>query len=139
MVRRLLAEARRLYIRSEAGIAALPQGARAGIFAARYIYDGIGHAVRRNGHDSVTRRARTTRPQKLMLLGKAGLRAAGTIVLPHSPVIYARPLAEVAFLVDAAGRDAASGPTRMDALMRVMAELKSRERAHDKIRGLAAE
>lgn len=37
MVRRLLAEARRLYIRSEAGVAALPRSARAGIFAARYI------------------------------------------------------------------------------------------------------
>jgi len=40
MVRKLLAEAHRLYIRSEAGISALPLRARTGIFAARYIYAG---------------------------------------------------------------------------------------------------
>ena len=72
MVKRLLAEARRLYIRSEAGIGALPLSARTGIFAARYIYDGIGGAVRRNGYDSVTLRARTSKVQKINLIGRRG-------------------------------------------------------------------
>ncbi|UWR24368.1 15-cis-phytoene synthase [Sulfitobacter sp. S190] len=137
MVRRLLAEARRLYIRSEAGIGALPMSARAGIFAARYIYAGIGQSVRRNRHDSITRRARTSKAQKIALLGKAGLRAAGTTVLPASPVIYAKPLPEVAFLVGAAAQGQGSRTTgRMEGLIRVMADLRARE---TRGQGVAAE
>jgi phytoene synthase len=94
MVKRLLSEARRLYIRSESGIGALPLRARTGIFAARYIYDGIGGALRRNNHDSINFRARTTKAQKIKLIGMASLRAAGSIVVPRSPVIYAKPLME---------------------------------------------
>ena len=102
MVRRLLAEAQRLYIRSEAGIRKLPMPARTGIFAARYIYAGIATSVRRNAHDTVTVRARTTKAAKVGLIGKAAVRSAGTVILPQSPVLFARPLDEVAFLVDAA-------------------------------------
>ncbi|MEQ6250736.1 15-cis-phytoene synthase [Sulfitobacter sp. HNIBRBA3233] len=138
MVRRLLAEAQRLYIRSEAGVAALPPSARAGIFAARYIYAGIGTAVRRNGCDSVTRRARTGRATKLVLLGKAGLRAGATLTLPRSPVIYARPLPEVAFLVDAAAHQSAV-PRPMDGLMQIMADLRAREDGRRGMNGVAAE
>ena len=102
MVRRLLAEAQRLYIRSEAGIRKLPMPARTGIFAARYIYAGIATSVRRHAHDTVTVRARTTKAAKVGLIGKAAVRSAGTVILPQSPVLFARPLDEVAFLVDAA-------------------------------------
>ena len=102
MVRRLLAEAQRLYIRSEAGIRKLPMPARTGIFAARYIYAGIAASVRRNAHDTVTVRARTTKAAKVGLIGKAAVRSAVTVILPQSPVLFARPLDEVAFLVDAA-------------------------------------
>ncbi|MBD3665019.1 15-cis-phytoene synthase [Sulfitobacter aestuariivivens] len=138
MVARLLAEAHRLYIRSEAGIGKLPVQARAGIFAARYIYAAIGKSVRRHQHDSITRRARTTKAQKIALIGKAGVRAAGTIVLPQSPVLFAAPLNEVAFLVDAAAhRPDTDAPRRMDALFDVLAELKARESAAK--RGIAAE
>lgn len=139
MVQRLLAEARRLYIRSEAGISALPVGARTGIFAARYIYDGIGGALRRNNHDSISFRARTTKAQKIKLIGKAGLRAAATIALPRSPVIFAKPLPEVAFLVDATAHRSTTTPTRMEGLMEVMAELRARELAKERLQGLAAE
>ena len=139
MVRRLLAEARRLYVRSEAGIGALPMKARVGIFAARYIYDGIGGAVRRNGHDSITLRARTTKTQKIKLIGKAGVRAAATLALPRSPVIFAKPLAEVAFLVDAAADKRTASRNRIDGLMGVMAELRAREMANKRTQGLAAE
>lgn len=139
MVRMLLAEARRLYIRSESGIAALPASARTGIFAARYIYAGIGGAIGRNGHDSVTLRGRTTKAQKVGLIGKASLRAAATLALPRSPVIFAKPLPEVRFLVEAAADSsatAASKPqTRAAALLDVLAELKAQETS----RGIAAE
>ena len=133
--RKLLAEANRLYIRSEAGIASLPRSARTGIFAARYIYSGIGGAVARNGHDSVTQRGRTTKAQKLVLIAKSGLRAGGTLVLPQSPVIHASALPEVQFLVDAAGRDRAGRYSRTAALLDVLTELKSRDASH----GVAAE
>lgn len=139
MVRRLLAEARRLYIRSEAGIGALPLNARTGIFAARYIYDGIGGALRRNKHDSINFRARTTKAQKMKLIGKAGLRAAATVALPRSPVIFAKPLSEVAFLVDATAHKSTAAPTRMEGLMEVMAELRARELEKARMQGVAAE
>ncbi len=139
MVRRLLAEARRLYVRSEAGIGVLPMKARAGIFAARYIYDGIGGAVRRNGHDSITLRARTSKTQKIKLIGKAGVRAVATLALPRSPVIFAKPLVEVAFLVDAAADKRTINRNRIDGLMGVMAELRAREMANKRTQGLAAE
>jgi phytoene synthase len=136
MVRRLLAEARRLYIRSEAGISALPMQARPGIFAARYVYAGIGSSIQRNGHDSVTRRAYTTKTQKLGWIARAGMRAALTIVAPQSPVIYAAPLPEVQFLVDAARRGMTGGAQgRAGALLDVLADLDAREGAS----GVAAE
>ncbi|MEM6594308.1 MAG: phytoene/squalene synthase family protein [Pseudomonadota bacterium] len=134
-VRRLLAEANRLYIRSEAGISALPWGARSGIFAARYIYAGIGGALTRQGYDSVTRRARTTQAQKLGLLAKSAIRAGGTVVMPQSPVIYANPLPEVAFLVDAAASPARDDDRRTPALLQILADLRAIETS----RGVAAE
>ncbi len=138
MVRKLLSEARRLYIRSESGISALPARARTGIFAARYIYAGIGGAIARNGHDSVSFRGRTTKAQKIGLIGKASLRAAATSVLPKSPVIFAQPLPEVRFLVEAAADGSAAASktqTRAAALLDVLAELKAQETS----RGIAAE
>jgi phytoene synthase len=127
MVKRLLAEARRLYIRSEAGIGALPLEARAGIFAARYVYAGIGTEVRRNGYDSFTKRAHTSKRQKLGWVAQAGLRAVGTLVTPKSPVIYATPLPEVRFLVDAAASDrSGASQGRTAALLGVLSELDTR-------------
>ena len=136
MTRRLLAEARRLYIRSEAGVAALPRGARSGIFAARFIYAGIGKEVRKQGFDSITRRAHTSKMQKIGWLAQAGLRAAATTVTPRSPVIFAPALPEVQFLVDAAAQGAAGVQTgRAAALIDVLAQL----RARDDTNGIAAE
>ncbi len=127
MVSRLLAEARRLYIRSEAGIGSLPLQARAGIFAARYVYAGIGKEVRRNGHDSFTHRAHTSKMQKLGWVAKAGLRAAGSVVLPQSPVIYAAPLPEVTFLVNAASSErSGTSQGRTAALLGVLSDLDAR-------------
>ncbi len=102
MVKRLLIEAERLYIRSEAGIGALPLSVRPGIFAARFIYAAIGTRLRGMGHNSINARAVTTRPQKAMLAGWSLARSSMTVVMPRSPMIHAKPLPETAFLVDAA-------------------------------------
>ena len=125
MVARLLAEARRLYLRSEAGITALPRAARPGIFAARLIYDGIGRRVERTGCDSVTRRARTSRARKLALIGQAALRAGGSCVMPQSAVLYAPPLPETAFLVDAVAGHVTVVPARADRLLAIFSQLRA--------------
>ena len=132
MVSRLLREADRLYRRSEAGVPALPRQARTGIYAARFIYAGIATGVRRNGCDSISLRARTTQSQKVGWLALSALRATASIVMPRSPVIFARPLDEVRFLVDAAAHRTPQGlwgEGRTGALLGVLAELKARETA----------
>ena len=127
VTRRLLREADRLYLRSEAGVPVLPLACRPGIFAARHIYAGIGGHVARAGYDSVTRRARTGKGQKLGWLMLSGLRAALSPVLPHAATLHARPAAEVAFLVEAAARkDVARG--RSEALFEVLNQLEARSR-----------
>ena len=130
MVSRLLAEARRLYIRSEPGINALPLEARTGIWAARLIYAGIGAEIRRNGHDSVTLRAHTSTLQKAGWMTQSAARAVTGALMPRSAVVYAPPLAEVAFLIDAAGRRAergAWGDGRTGSVLAVLAELRGRD------------
>ena len=128
MVGRLVREADTLYARSEAGVAALPLSSRPGIFAARYIYAGISGQVRRADHDSVTRRAHTGTAQKLGWLGLSMVRAAGTMIMPRSPLLYARTLPEVAFLVDAACTHKAPRTGRTEALLSVFAQLEKRDR-----------
>jgi len=135
MTGRLLAEADRLYLRSEAGIAALPRNVRTGIWAARLIYAGIGAQLRRQGCDSVTRRAHTGKAAKLAWMAQARLRAAVNSVTPQSAVLYASPLPEVAWLVQAAGR-AVPAPGRTRALLDVLAELTAREAGRKGQRGL---
>lgn len=126
MVSKLLAEARRLYLRSESGIAKLPADARMGIWAARLIYAGIGTEIRRNGFDTVGHRAHTSKAQKIGWLTQATLRAGGSFVMPTPAVLHAAPLPEVAFLVDAAG--APHQPEgRAGALLSVLADLRSRD------------
>ncbi len=124
---RLLAEAEGLYARSEAGIAALPLSCRPGIFAARYIYAGIGGRVRAKGAAALTDRAHTSGGQKLGWLMLSVLRTGGTLVMPRSPLIYARPLPETAFLVDAAAAAPAEDTGWSDTLCATMARLKARD------------
>ncbi len=126
-IARLLAEADRLYKRSEAGVAVLPLGCRPGILAARMIYAGIGGAVRARNHDSITSRACTGRTQKLAWLGLATLKAGSTALLPRASVLHAPPVEEVAFLVHAAAQ---KSPVRgrSDALLGVLAQLEARDR-----------
>ncbi|MEM9708937.1 MAG: phytoene/squalene synthase family protein [Pseudomonadota bacterium] len=129
MTRRLLGTARRLYLRAEAGIPALPLEARPGIFAARHVYAGIGGAIARNGHDSVSTRARTTGVQKLGWLCLSLARSGASTVMPRSPVLYAEPLDETRFLVHAAARHAVAAPRRTVALADVLAQLEASDMA----------
>ncbi|MEI6098064.1 MAG: phytoene/squalene synthase family protein [Alphaproteobacteria bacterium] len=128
MTRQLIDEANALYARSEAGIAALPMTCRPGIFAARHVYAGIGHAVGQLGYDSINSRARTSGRQKLGWLGLSMARTAATFVVPRSPVLHASPVAEVAFLVDAAARKQVRF-SRSDALFSALAQLEARDRS----------
>jgi phytoene synthase len=128
MVKRLLAEADRLYYRSEPGIARLPVAVRPGIFAARHCYDAIGRKLKRAGYDSVTTRVHTTKGHKLGLLGWSLVRAAAVTALPQSAVIYARPLDEVAFLVEAASQPDASKTGWGENVLSVLTQLEARDR-----------
>ncbi|WP_371156130.1 15-cis-phytoene synthase [Jannaschia sp. 2305UL9-9] len=132
MTRRLLAEARRLYHRSEAGVRALPLSARPGILAARHVYDGIGGQVRRHGFDSITRRAHTSSAQKLGWIGRSVIQAGLISVVPRSPVLHARPLEEVAFLVAAASDPRPARDGWGEDLMGVFAQLAAQDRRMDK-------
>lgn len=136
MVKRLLAEARRLYVRSEAGINALPRDARLGIWAARLIYDGIGHEVRKQGYNSITDRAHTATWQKLGWMTQAAGRTAMSVFTPKSPVIFAKALPEVQFLVDAAGRKVAD-TGRTKAVLDILSDLAAHETSIGKPRPMA--
>ena len=127
MVKRLLAEAHRLYLRSESGIDLLPLSARPGIYAARHIYDAIGGAVTRAGYDSVNQRARSTGRQKIGLIGLSVLRTGLGLVMPRSAVLYAQPLPEVAFLVDAAAHPRAAAGWS-ERVLDTLAELEMKKR-----------
>lgn len=128
MVKRLLTEAQRLYLRSEAGINVLPLQARTGIWAARLIYAGIGGEIRKQGYDTISMRAHTGTAQKLGWLMQSALRTAGSVVMPKSAVIYAKPLDEVRFLVDAAARRVPDAG-RSHAVLDILADLKARDLA----------
>ena len=128
IARRLVSEANQLFFRSEAGISALPRLARPGVFAARYIYNGIGYNLEKMNYNSVNHRARTTKRQKITWLGQSILRAGITTIMPQSAVVYAAPLKEVAFLVNAAASEAA--PTRSDSLLAILSQLEARRLAN---------
>jgi len=136
LVKRLLAEADRLYLRAEAGINVLPLSARTGIWAARLIYAGIGRQLRRQAYDSISMRAHTSTTQKLGWLAQATARTGTSMIMPKSPVIFAPPLPECAFLVDAASQSRPD-PTRHSAVLDVLAELRARERQVGRGRPLA--
>ncbi|MEL6952668.1 MAG: phytoene/squalene synthase family protein [Pseudomonadota bacterium] len=128
LIRRLLSEARRLYTRAESGVSGLPLAARPGIFAARFIYAGIGDELARLGYDAVAHRARTSAAQKVGWLGTSVLRAAWTCAAPKNPVIFARPLEETAFLVEAASRPPAPSNAWSARVTKVLGELEALER-----------
>ncbi len=129
MAKRLVMEANRLYYRSEPGIAALPLSARPGIYAARFIYAGIGGRLANMNYDSFVGRAHTSKTQKIGWLGLSLMRTGISLLMPQSAVVYAAPLPEVAFLVDAAVTSPVRQSPRSDALLEVLAALEARRRA----------
>jgi 15-cis-phytoene synthase len=96
VLERLLQEADRLYAQSVAGIAMLPKPCRPAIHASRLLYSAIGHQVRSNAYDSVTRRAVVPKDKKFRLLANA-IKAS---LFASEPVFYP-VLDEAAFIVDA--------------------------------------
>jgi len=133
LTRRLLLEAQRLYHRAEPGIVLLPMSARPGIYAARHIYAAIGGAIQKNGFDTISYRARTYKVQKLGWLGVSLVRSGLSTIWVRPATIYADPLPETRFLVEAAARGGDTAPDwgsgRSGALMSVLAQLEARDRA----------
>ena len=122
---RLLSEADRLYRQADAGIARLPLACRPGIGTARRLYAAIGDAVRRNGGDSVTVRARVGGGRKLRLAGRSLLAVAWP-----GPECDAPPLPCTSELVAAASLSRARRPGRAERLTWVLtlfAELDARQ------------
>jgi len=101
VVRRILAEADRLYRRSEPGIARLPRRSRWAIRAARLIYADIGRVIAQHGLDSVSARAVTTTSRKLWLAARAAVltRSGGdpTPPLPAARFLIRAVAAPLAF------------------------------------------
>lgn len=108
IVERLLDGADSLYRRAARGISALPVDCRAGIFAAAYLYGEIGNEVRRNGHDSISRRAVVPAKRKIELAAKAALSAS--LSLTQSRVAIPDRVPEAAYLLDAVHPHASHAP-----------------------------
>ena len=105
VVERLLAEAKDFYQRALPGIDALPLNCRPGIHAASMIYAEIGQQLRRQGYNSIDKRAVVPTWRKVHLL--AGASAASMIpLLALSLGRTAPPAAEGDFLVAAAAQSA---------------------------------
>ncbi|ARC87579.1 15-cis-phytoene synthase [Rhodovulum sp. MB263] len=133
LTQKLLADANRLYFRSEPGVAELPFACRPGIFAARNIYAAIGREVRRADYDNITRRAYTNKRQKLGWLIWSSIQALTASVMPRSAVLYGKPLPECAYLVEATAirrpSDNPWGEGRAGEIIAILAQLEARERA----------
>lgn len=98
VVQRLLVEADRLYLLSEAGIAVLPPDCQAAIRAARLIYAEIGTVIRTRGFDSVSSRAAssTWRKLRLLLAARRAPRSSRPEDLDYPPLDEARALVALA-------------------------------------------
>ncbi|HDR27508.1 15-cis-phytoene synthase [Rhodovulum sp.] len=133
MVKHLLSDATRLYFRSEPGVAELPFACRPGIYAARHIYCGIGREIARADYDSITRRAFTSKGQKIGWLILSSMQAVAASAMPRSAVLYGKPLPECAYLVEAAADRLPSGNPwgegRAGEVIAVLAQLKARKAA----------
>ena len=101
VVARLLAEADALYARADTGIANLAPAFRPAIFAARAMYAEIGHRLKRQGLDSISRRTSISAPRKLAL--SIGATARALAAARASPAGAALP--ETRFLVEAVVRE----------------------------------
>jgi phytoene synthase len=104
VVKRTLALAETFYRRSDGGMRLYPRDCRLGVRGARLIYAEIGRVIARNGYDSVTTRAYTSKARKLLLLA----RALPALLFP-GPVNDEPPCPATQFLVDAVAAGRATG------------------------------
>jgi phytoene synthase len=116
IAKRLLQEAGRLYKRSESGLFGLPTSCQPGIYAARYIYEGIGGHIEAVQFDSINQRAKTSKSEKITLLAFSFLKTLSSKIVTISP--------EVKFLINSAQKEnhrndlvLFSGKRLMDVLM----------------------
>jgi phytoene synthase len=105
VVARLLSVADDFYARSLTGISGLPLDCRPAIRSAAYIYREIGREIAKAGHDSVSRRARTSTNKKIELILYAAAHP-----FSFMPVLTAKTHPAVQFLVDAAAEAAPRSP-----------------------------
>ena len=96
IVARLLAEADRLYLRAESGIARLPAGCQPCVMTARLLYGEIGEQLKRSGCDPLRGRAVVSPARKCRAMG--GLGKLGRLDLSALPEPV---LPETRFLVEA--------------------------------------
>lgn len=108
LVKRLLAEAERLYARAENGIVLLPPDCRPAIRAARLIYSEIGSNLLRQHADPIIRRAVVPDHRKVVLAFRAYAPLAGEIAARRRQA-GTEPLAANRFIIDAIG---AASPQR---------------------------
>lgn len=101
LLRRLLMEADRLYLRAESGIARLPAGCQPCVMTARLLYGEIGEEVKRRGCDPLLGRAVVSPARKCRAMG--GLGKLGR--LDDLSTLSEPTLPETRFLVEAV-RDA---------------------------------
>jgi phytoene synthase len=96
VVKRTLTLAETFYRRADGGMSLYPRDCRLGVRAARLIYAQIGRVIARNGYDSVSTRAYTSKARKLLLLV-----AALPALLWPGPASDEPAAAAVKFLVEA--------------------------------------
>lgn len=140
VVQRLIADADRLYRRSESGIAALPLSCRPAIFAARHIYAEIGAQVASNGYDSVSQRAVVSGATKRRLMGRVAMSCLSWHRGLDEPV-----LPETAFLAEAVRKEPLPiRPPRevganLGRLIEMLAEMEAREKTGVRVPGQTRE
>ena len=122
LVGKLLAEAETLYRRAKAGIGLLPLDARLGIGAAHRIYAAIGAKIAGSGYACVSRRARVTGAEKLLLV----LRAAAAIAVPSGAATIPALPANL-FLINAAA--AAEIPPEPGSIVKLLLMFERLERS----------
>lgn len=123
VVTRLVRAADALYLRADAGIAALPLACRPGIGAASRLYRAIGHRVRAANGNAIDTRATVSTRAKLGLLARAtaaSLRPGAAITAP--PVPAARHL-----VMAVAATATPPPPNRVIWLLELFAQLDARQ------------
>ena len=96
VVKRVLDLADACYRRADTGMTFYPYDCRLGVRSARLIYSEIGRVIAKNGYDSVSQRAYTSKARKIWLLTKAL-----PVLLWWRKRAQAAPHPAVRFLIDA--------------------------------------